>query len=45
MTAAPFWFAQALARDPAVALALARRTRADVCIVGGSFTGLWTARH
>jgi len=45
MTAVPFWCAQALARDPAVAPALAGRTRADVCIVGGSFTGLRTARH
>jgi putative aminophosphonate oxidoreductase len=43
MAAMPFWFAQALARDPAVAPALAGETRADVCIVGGGFTGLWTA--
>jgi putative aminophosphonate oxidoreductase len=42
---APFWFAQALARDDAVAPALAGDVQADVCIVGGGFTGLWTALH
>ncbi|GAB7126680.1 FAD-dependent oxidoreductase [Silvimonas sp. JCM 19000] len=40
----PFWFEQALAREalpPAAPLQGA--TTADVCIVGGGFTGLWTA--
>jgi putative aminophosphonate oxidoreductase len=39
----PFWFAQALADDPTVLPPLIGQTRADVCIVGGGYTGLWTA--
>ena len=44
MNARPFWIAQALAEDgQAPAPALRGDTRADLCIVGGGFTGLWTA--
>lgn len=40
----PFWIAQALAAEAAPAApALAGSTRAQLCIVGGGFTGLWTA--
>lgn len=40
----PYWIAQALAgEDGAAAPALAGATRAGLCIVGGGFTGLWTA--
>lgn len=40
----PFWLAQALATEAASAgAALEGRIEADVCIVGGGFTGLWTA--
>ncbi len=43
-TALPFWFAQALADDDNPLLPpLQGETAADVCIVGGGFTGLWTA--
>ncbi len=38
------WLEQALARDPGAACPpLAGTVRADVAIVGGGFTGLWTA--
>lgn len=38
------WLAEALAAErPAEPLPLSGRTTADVCIVGGGFTGLWTA--
>ncbi|MDB5956359.1 FAD-dependent oxidoreductase [Ramlibacter sp.] len=44
MNARPFWIAQALAQEAqAPAPALREATRADLCIVGGGFTGLWTA--
>ena len=39
----PFWLAQALADDPLTLPPLVGDTRADVCIVGGGYTGLWTA--
>ncbi|MDR3426356.1 FAD-dependent oxidoreductase [Silvimonas sp.] len=39
----PFWLAQALAQEPAQPRPLQGETTADVCIVGGGFTGLWTA--
>lgn len=40
----PFWFAQALAADNTPPLPpLQGEVSADVCIVGGGFTGLWTA--
>lgn len=40
----PFWLAQALAAESVPpAPPLAGNTRADVCIVGGGYTGLWTA--
>jgi hypothetical protein len=45
MTAAPSWFAQAPARDPAVAPTLVGATHSGACIVGGGFSGRWTARH
>jgi len=37
------WLQQALPVDPGVEPPQAGRTRADVCIVGGGFLGLWTA--
>ena len=41
----PWWLAEALAREPADGLSppLERDTRAELAIVGGGFTGLWTA--
>ena len=39
----PFWIEQALFNDGDLAPALQGETSADVCIVGGGFTGLWTA--
>jgi len=39
-----FWLQQALAADPGRPCpSLASDERADVCIVGGGYTGLWTA--
>ena len=40
-----FWMHEALTRDEATSPPLDGDTRADVCIVGGGFTGLWTALH
>jgi len=37
------WIAQALAEDDAVSPALEGEHKADVCIVGGGYLGLWTA--
>ena len=40
----PYWIAQALAAEGAEAApVLGGSTRAGLCIVGGGFTGLWTA--
>ncbi|WP_343584805.1 FAD-dependent oxidoreductase [Herbaspirillum sp.] len=39
----PFWIEQALFGDGDLAPALQGEQRTDVCIVGGGFTGLWTA--
>lgn len=40
----PFWLAQALASETVpTGAALTTAIEADVCIVGGGFTGLWTA--
>jgi putative aminophosphonate oxidoreductase len=39
----PFWLEQALIRDGDLAPALQGAQTADVCIVGGGYTGLWTA--
>ena len=40
----PFWFEQALAQENSRPLnKLTGKTLADVCIVGGGYTGLWTA--
>jgi glycine/D-amino acid oxidase-like deaminating enzyme len=39
----PFWLDDLPARDPDSALV--GRTAADLCIVGGGFTGLWAALH
>ena len=40
----PFWLEQALASEKAAPAApLAGPVRADICIVGGGYTGLWTA--
>lgn len=39
----PFWLEDALFRDGELAPALQGRQQADVCIVGGGYTGLWTA--
>lgn len=41
----PFWLQQALAKEANAAPPLLGETTADVCIVGGGFTGLWTAIH
>ena len=38
-----FWLEQALDAEPASPVPLDRDLRTDVCIVGGGFTGLWTA--
>ncbi len=38
-----YWLQQALAAEPAKPEPLTGDTAADVCIVGGGFTGLWTA--
>lgn len=38
-----FWLAEALAGDSLEPTPLIGDERADVCIVGGGFTGLWTA--
>ncbi len=37
------WLEEALAEDTDVAPALDHNIKADVCIVGGGYTGLWTA--
>jgi putative aminophosphonate oxidoreductase len=37
------WLEEALAQDDAHEEILQEQTRADVCIVGGGYTGLWTA--
>lgn len=37
------WLADALAADRERSPALAGQVRCDVCVVGGGFTGLWTA--
>ncbi|GAB3628884.1 FAD-binding oxidoreductase [Pandoraea terrae] len=39
----PFWLEQALIGDTDLAPALCGVKQADICIVGGGFTGLWTA--
>lgn len=40
----PYWLSQALAPDGGgPAPALASDTRAQLCIIGGGFTGLWIA--
>ncbi len=40
----PYWLDQALRNQPATPCPpLQQDTRADVCIVGGGYTGLWTA--
>jgi glycine/D-amino acid oxidase-like deaminating enzyme len=39
----PFWLAELAAPDPAPALV--GGIEADLCIVGGGFTGLWAALH
>lgn len=39
----PFWLEQALFSEGDLAPALQGAQRADVCIVGGGYTGLWTA--
>lgn len=40
----PFWLQQALEREqPTPAAPLDRHLEADVCIVGGGYTGLWSA--
>jgi putative aminophosphonate oxidoreductase len=40
----PWWFEQALIKEnPPAATPLKQDLQADVCIVGGGYTGLWTA--
>jgi len=42
--AQPFWFEQALAQEQASqGKTLQANTSTDVCIIGGGYTGLWTA--
>ena len=44
MSTLPFWLAEALAAEqPAPPTPLVGNHEADVCIVGGGFTGLWSA--
>ncbi|WP_230368621.1 FAD-dependent oxidoreductase [Paludibacterium denitrificans] len=44
MNQSPFWFAEALAaEDVRPQPPLQGEEAADVCIIGGGFTGLWTA--
>lgn len=44
MSTRPFWLAEALAAEqPALPTPLVGHHEADVCIVGGGFTGLWSA--
>ena len=40
-----WWLEDALSRQPAEPDVLRNDLRTDVCIVGGGFTGLWTALH
>jgi putative aminophosphonate oxidoreductase len=42
-TMRPFWLEQALFADGDLAPALQGSLTADICIVGGGYTGLWTA--
>ena len=40
----PFWFSNALAKEKNVKVnKLSNHINTDICIVGGGFTGLWTA--
>ena len=40
----PFWFDNAMQEEAnALPLALPAKHHCDVCIIGGGFTGLWTA--
>lgn len=40
----PFWLQQALEREaPAPATPLQTHVEADICIIGGGYTGLWSA--
>ena len=43
MSPRSLWLEEALAGDDPDAEALAGEVRADVCVVGGGYTGLWTA--
>lgn len=44
MSTLPFWLAEALAAEqPAPPTPLVGHHEVDVCIVGGGFTGLWSA--
>jgi putative aminophosphonate oxidoreductase len=43
ITTRPFWLEQALFADGDLAPALKGSQTADICIVGGGYTGLWTA--
>jgi glycine/D-amino acid oxidase-like deaminating enzyme len=40
-----FWIAEALRDNPGEAAPLTAEIKADVCIVGGGYAGLWTAIH
>lgn len=40
-----YWLKQALSEAPPSTAVLEQDISADVCIVGGGFTGLWTALH
>ncbi len=44
MTHPSYWFKQALEiEQPEIAIPLQQNIQADVAIVGGGYTGLWTA--
>ncbi|MFM9578005.1 FAD-dependent oxidoreductase, partial [Streptomyces turgidiscabies] len=45
MSYQPYWFDKALNEEKATVLSpkLSQNHHTDICIIGGGFTGLWTA--
>ena len=40
----PFWFSEAIASETQLNIRqLENKIQSDICIVGGGYTGLWTA--
>ena len=40
----PFWFSEAIAAETQLNIRqLENQIQSDICIVGGGYTGLWTA--